>query len=110
MNRSSSSPSSTPETPAFWLGRWFTAARREGLLALLTPEVWHTLSALLSFTCRDQQRVFTVDQLGVALGLSREQARTRLEQLTQIEWQGVPLATLEADRSGEIVGAVLAPI
>jgi hypothetical protein len=110
MNRSSSHSANAPEPHRVWLGRWFTAARREGLLALLDPEVWHTLSALLSFTCRDGRRCFTVDQLGVALGHSREEALARLEQLIQTEWHGRPLAVLERDPQGEIVGAALAPI
>lgn len=105
------SPSRSAVPPeAYWLGRWFTSARREGLLALLAPEVWHTLSAILSFTSREGRRDFTLDQLAVALGQSREQARSRLETLTAIDWQGQPLATLERDREGEIAGAVLAPL
>jgi hypothetical protein len=99
-----------PLSEAYWLGRWFTAARREGLLALLPADAWHTLSAILSFTCRDGRRCFTVDQLAVALGLSREQASERLDQLTQTNWHGQPLATLEQDPQGEIVGAILASI
>jgi hypothetical protein len=105
---SSSTPPQTPD--AYWLGRWFTAARREGLLALLLPEVWHTLSAVLSFTCRDGRREFTLDQLAIALGQSREGARSRLEQLTETNWRDQPLATLERDLHGEIRGATLAPI
>jgi hypothetical protein len=99
-----------PPAAAYTLGRWFTAARREGLLALLAPEVWHTLSALLSFTGRDGRREFTVDQLAIALGQSREQALARLDQLAQTEWRKEPLAVLERDLAGEIVGATLAPI
>lgn len=107
---SSSSLAASPAAEAHRLGRWFTAARREGLLALLLPEVWQMLCALLSFTCRDGARRFTVDQLGVALGLSREQALVRLDQLVQTEWQGAPLAVLERDAQGEITGAALAPL
>jgi hypothetical protein len=92
------------------LGRWFTAVRRQGFLAHLSPETWQTLSAILSFTCRDGQRLFTVDQLGVALGRSPEEALARLEELVRAEWQGEPLATPVRDPHGEIVGAVLAPI
>jgi hypothetical protein len=106
-------PSSTPppQAPdAYWLGRWFTTARREGLLALLLPEVWHTLSALLSFTCRDGRREFTVDQLAVALGQPRERALARLEQLTETKWRDQPLATVDRDPHGEIRGATLAPV
>src|SRR3954452_22925569 len=91
------SPTPAPALTAAALGRWFTAARREGLLALLPPEVWHTLSALLSFTNRDGRRTFTVDQLAIALGQSREVALARLDQLTQTEWRGEPLAVLEPD-------------
>src|SRR5690242_11868598 len=106
MTRSTTSfPASTPEPPAVWLGRWFTAARREGFLALLAPAEWQTLSALLSFTCRDGQRRFSVDQLAVAMGLPREQALTRLDRLTEQRWRDGPLALLERDSAGEIVGA-----
>src|SRR5207249_1127001 len=80
------------------------------LLALLPADAWHTLSALLSFTRRDGERSFTLDQLAVALGQSREQAQQRLEQLTQIEWKGEPLVRLEHDPTGEVVGVQLAPI
>jgi hypothetical protein len=46
----------------YWLGRWFTAARRAGLLAHLSPEEWQTFSAILSFTASDGLRLFTLDQ------------------------------------------------
>src|SRR3954469_16537795 len=102
MPHSPSFPSPpAPELTAVTLGRWFTAARREGLLALLAPEVWHTLSALLSFTNRDGRRVFTVDQLAIALGQSREVARARLDQLAVTPWRDEPLAVLEHDLTGE---------
>jgi hypothetical protein len=101
---------SDPAADAHRLGRWFAAARREGLLALLPPEVWHTLSAILSFTTREGRRAFTVDQLGLALGLSRDQAQVRLDQLEASQWRDEPLAVLERDREGEIIGATLAPI
>lgn len=100
----------TASADAYLLGRWFSAARREGLLTLLPPESWHTLSALLSFTCRDGRRSFTVDQLASTLGVSGEAARQRLDELTEIDWQGQPLAVLEYAGSGEIAGATLAPV
>jgi hypothetical protein len=83
--RSLSSSHRAPPSEAHWLGRWFTAARREGLLALLPPDLWQTLCALLSFTSRDGRRSFTIDQLAVALGQPREQALSRLEALTRTE-------------------------
>jgi hypothetical protein len=92
------------------LGRWFTGARREGFLSGLSPEAWHTLSAILSFTSRDGQRLFTPDQLALALGFPREEALRRLEDLAGIEWQGAPLVTPERDAAGEIAGATLAPL
>jgi hypothetical protein len=106
------SPSFTPEaaTEARWLGRWFTAARRAGLLALLPAEAWHTLSALLSFTRRDGGRSFTLEQLAIALGQSRATVAQRLTQLTEIEWHGEPLARVEHDPAGEVVGVQLASI
>src|SRR5438094_829621 len=110
MPRSLSVSPTDPEPRAFWLGRWFTAARRDGLLALLTPEVWHTLSAILSFTCRDGRREFTIDQLAVALGQSRDASLARLDQLTQSTWRDEPLAVLERDPLGEITGASLASL
>src|SRR6266849_1908439 len=111
VNKRFSSPSPTPPAPEYaWLGRWFAAARREGLLALLPPDAWHTLSALLSFTRRDGGRSFTLDQLATALGQSREEAGRRLEHLTQMEWKGEPLARLEHDPTGEVTGVHLAPI
>jgi hypothetical protein len=108
--RFASPPPPEPAAEAAWLGRWFTAARRVGLLALLPAEAWHTLSALLSFTRRDGGRSFTLDQLAIALGQSREQAQERLEQLTQLEWKGEPLARLEHDPTGEVVGVQLTPL
>jgi hypothetical protein len=108
--RFASPPPAEPAVEAAWLGRWFTAARRVGLLALLPAEAWHTLSALLSFTRRDGGRSFTLDQLAIALGQSREQAHERLEQLTQLDWHDGPLARLEHDPAGEVVGVHLAPI
>jgi hypothetical protein len=106
------SPAFTPEpaTEARWLGRWFTAARRAGLLSLLPADAWHTLAALLSFTCRDGGRSFTLEQLAIALGQSPAAAGQRLAQLTEIEWQGQPLARLEYDPAGAVVGVQLAPI
>jgi hypothetical protein len=105
-----STPNASPRPEARWLGRWFTAARRGGLLAMLPADVWHTLSAIVSFTSRDGRRDFSVDQLAVALGLSREQAIARLAQLAETRWQDQPLATLEHNTAGEVAGAVLAPI
>lgn len=106
-----SSPAELPLTaPASWLGNWFTGARREGLLAHLRPEAWHTLSALLSFTTRDGRRLFTVEQLAVALGSNREGAEARLADLLSCRWQAAPLLTLETDPEGEVVGAELAPL
>jgi hypothetical protein len=110
-----SSHSTSPSLPsshleAHTLGRWFAAIRRDGFLALLSPEDWQTLSALLSFTRHDGRRVFTVEQLAVAIGQSPETARARLDQLTQVQWREAPLATLERDPYGDIVGATLAPI
>jgi hypothetical protein len=110
MSSRSVSLSPEPRSEAYQLGRWFTAARREGLLALLTPAAWHTLSALLSFTSRDGRRVFTVDQLAVAIGQPSAQARARLEELAQVPWQGQLLVTPQYDASGEVVGAELAPL
>jgi hypothetical protein len=113
---SSPSPLTTPVSsssspvPPHTLGRWFAAIRRDGFLALLDPEEWQTLSALLSFTRRDGRRVFTVEQLAVAIGQSPETARTRLEQLARVQWRDAPLAALERDPEGEIVGATLAPV
>src|SRR4051812_48698454 len=97
------SPSSSrPPFPAeaYSLGRWFTAARRQGLLSALAPDAWHTLSALLSFTCRDGARRFTLDQLALALGLSRDRARERLESLARLQWEGESLAVLEQAPGG----------
>jgi hypothetical protein len=110
MSRPSSSFTPEPATEARWLGRWFTTVRRAGLLSLLPAEAWHTLSALLSFTCRDGGRRFTLDQLAIALGQSRATAEQRLDQLAETEWQGQPLARLERDPAGEVVGVQLAPI
>jgi hypothetical protein len=108
--RSLSSSHRPPPAEAYWLGRWFTAARREGLLALLPADVWRTLCALLSFTSRDGRRSFTIDQLAVALGQPREQALSRLDALTHAEWKEQPLATMEYNQDGDLVGAVLAPV
>jgi hypothetical protein len=108
--RSTSLPIADPAQEARWLGRWFTAARRAGLLSLLPAEAWHTVSALLSFTRRDGGRSFTLEQLAIALGQSRATAEQRLAQLTEIEWQGQPLARLEYDPAGEVVGVQLASI
>jgi len=109
---SAPAPSPNPDTlsESRWLGRWFTAARRQGLLSLLPPEAWHTLSALLSFTSRDGTRRFTVDYLALALGQRREGALQRLHGLTDLQWQGQPLARLEYDPEGEITGVSLAPL
>src|SRR5690242_5848040 len=104
---SPSLPLLSPESR--WLGRWFTASRRQGLLAALPAEAWHTLSAVLSFTARDGKRAFTVDQIALALGLPQGTARERLEQLAPLLWRDLPLATLETDPAGEVTGAALAP-
>jgi hypothetical protein len=111
MNKRFSTPApAEPAVEAAWLGRWFAAARRAGLLALLPLDAWHTLSALLSFTRRDGGRSFTLDQLATALGQSREEAERRLQHLTEIEWKAAPLARLEHDPTGEVVGVQLAPL
>lgn len=108
----------TPPSPArdtraepdpYLVGRWFAAARRQGFLAAVPPEAWHTLSALLSFTCRDGRRLFTTDQLALSLAVSRSEALRRLEALEATQWQGQPLASLERDAEGEVAGAELDP-
>lgn len=109
-----SDPSLTSEpsltTQAVWLGRWFTGARREGFLALLTPPAWHTLCAVLSFTTREGRRVFSLDQLAATLGASRDEARRRLTLLSEEQWHGAPLLTLHQAPDGEIQGALLLPV
>lgn len=107
MSQRSSRP---PESNAYWLGRWFTGARRDGFLALLTPEEWHTLSAILSFTSRDGRRHFTLDQLAVALGQPRNEAEQRLEQLAATQWRDQSLLVVEHDRDGAVAGVVLADL
>jgi len=76
-------------------------------LALLTPAQWHTLSALLSFTSRDGRRSFTLDQLGVALGVPRAEAEDRLRDLVETRWHDAALLTLEHDATGAVAGASL---
>jgi len=100
-------PQISPSPEPHLVGRWFAAARREGLLALLAADAWQTLSAILSFTGRDNHRSFTLDQLGVALGVSREEAGKRLEQLVTLLWHGQPLASLDTDQEGAVTGARL---
>lgn len=100
----------SPAASASWLGRWFTAVRRAGLLATVPAEAWHTLCAILSFTTRDGTRPFTLDQLALSLGLSREAARDRLTQLAAVQWRDQPLATIERDAAGDVTGATLAPV
>lgn len=104
-------PEPASPSDAYLLGRWFAAVRREGLLALLPADAWHTLSAILSFTGRDSRRSFTVDQLATALGISRDGAQARLHQLAdETAWRGEPLITLEKDPEGAVVGAAVAAI
>jgi hypothetical protein len=100
----------TPTPEAYIVGRWFTAARRQALLATLSPEAWHTLSAILSFTSRDGQRRLTIEQLALALALPRDTARARLDALAEVQWHDQPLLTLERDSDGEVVGATLASL
>lgn len=98
----------TPQTPhPYPSARWFTEARRAGLLTLLPAEVWHTLSALLSFTSHDGARRFTIDQLAAALGQSRPEALRRLDAAGLMQWRDRPLLTVERDADGEIQGASL---
>lgn len=84
--------------------------RREGFLALLEPEAWHTLSAILSFTSRDGHRRFTSEQLGVAIGESREEAERRLSALAQVAWKNRALLTPQFDHDGAVCGAIVARI
>lgn len=108
-----SRPSPSPQPAAAearFLGRWFAAARREGLLAALAAEDWQTLTAVLSFTSRDGHRRFTLEQLALALGQSRETAEQRLAQLARSTWQDEPLLQPVAAHDGELVGASLAPL
>lgn len=92
------------------LGRWFTGARREGFLTRLSPEAWHTLCAVLSFTSADNRRSFTIDQLSVALGVPRREAQARFNELADTAWKGLRLLTPVFDSSGNVSGATLAPI
>jgi hypothetical protein len=92
------------------LPRWFTGVRRRGLLARLTPEAWHTLSAVLSFTTGEGRATFTLDQLCVALGQPRPLAAEHLQGLSVITETGEPLVLPERDQAGEISGATIAPL
>lgn len=92
------------------MARWLTAARRQGFLAQVPPDPWHTLSAVLSFTCRDGRRRFTLDQLALALAVPRAEAARRLEELSRAPWRGQPLAVPEAGPDGEVAGAEIAPV
>jgi hypothetical protein len=98
-----------PEPEGYLVGRWFAAARRRGFLAAVPPEPWHTLCALLSFTCRDGRRLFTADQLALSLAVPRVEAERRLADLERAQWHGQPLASLERDADGAVCGAALAP-
>jgi len=102
-------PNASLDRTAF-LGKWFTGIRRQGLLALLAPEVWHTLSAVLSFTSRDGSRRFGLNQLAATLGVSREDARLRLSTLAQTPWQGAPLVKIDIEPDGEVHLVDVAPI
>ncbi|MFN3650386.1 MAG: hypothetical protein ACK47B_12485 [Armatimonadota bacterium] len=108
--RSNPDPQNRVSPDAYLLGRWFTAARREGLLTALTPEAWHTLSAVLSFTRRDGGRSFTLDQLALATGQPREIVEARLRELARTAWNGEPLLQPECDPAGDLCGALLAPL
>jgi len=103
-------PQATTASDAYRLGRWFAGIRRAGLLAALSPQAWHTLCALLSFTSREGTRHFTLEQLALALGAPRDVAQTQLTMLTEITWQGGPLLRLERSAAGEVAGAQLAPL
>lgn len=109
--KSSSTTAAVPAAgEAYRLGRWFAGVRRQGLLATLAPEAWHTLSALLSFTGRDGSRPFSLEQLALSLGLTRAEAATRLDQLATTRWQEQDLVRIEHSPAGEVVGARLAPL
>jgi len=92
------------------MARWLTAARRQGFLALVPPDAWHALSAVLSFTCRDGRRRFTLDQLALALAVPRLEAARRLDELSRTQWRGQPLAAPEAGPDGEVAGVEVAPV
>jgi hypothetical protein len=92
------------------MARWLTAARRQGFLALVPPDSWHALSAVLSFTCRDGRRRFTLDQLALALAVPRAEAARRMEGLARTQWRGQPLAVPESGPDGEVAGAEVAPV
>jgi len=92
------------------MARWLTAARRQGFLALVPPDAWHALSAVLSFTCRDGRRRFTLDQLALALAVPRLEAGRLLDELSRTQWRGQPLAVTEAGPDGEVAGAEVAPV
>lgn len=109
MSPSTAARDARPEPDSYLVGRWFAAARRQGLLAAVPPEAWHTLSALLSFTCRDGRRLFTVDQLALSLALPRAEALRRVGELETVQWQGQPLALLVRDAADEVEGAETAP-
>jgi len=92
------------------LARWFTGVRRDGFLACLGPEAWHTLSALLSFTRRDGGRRFTLDQFATVISQPRDEAARRLQALADTYWKGEPLAVLALDPAGQVREVALAPI
>ncbi len=91
------------------LGRWLAQARRQGLLAAVPPEAWHTLCAVLSFTCRDGERRFTPEQLALSLAVPREEAERRLLALASVQWQGQPLAEPARYPDGALGGARVGP-
>jgi hypothetical protein len=108
-SQGTSSPS-VSRSHAFLLGHWFTAARRSGLLGFLSAERWQVLCALLSFTTQEGRQSFSLEHLGLALSVSKEEAGRRLHELANTSWNGQFLLELLFSADGEIVGARLAPI
>lgn len=69
-----------------------------GFLTALTPEDWHTLTALAAFMDRDRRCYPSLATLARRLGVSVSTVHARLRRLTTLTWQGAPVLRIVRER------------
>jgi hypothetical protein len=74
--------------------------RTSGLWRALTPEDFKTLVLLLTFVTPNGWCRPTLPELADAMGVSHGKARGRMQRLTAMEWDGMPLADTLARPDG----------
>ncbi|EJP81083.1 helix-turn-helix domain-containing protein [Bacillus cereus] len=77
----------------------FFVGARNGLMAAMGAELWHTYCALATYMDRNGRCYPSQDQLARNLGIRRETVSRRMKRLLDFRWKGEPIVTVERVRT-----------